>query len=77
MPTAKEWAEGFGLELDRSWEEEKDSNGIYGYRPCSYYAVKEVGFELDITSREDEPIPLNEALANCREMDNEMKLKRG
>ena len=136
MPTAKEWAdairaEGFGLELDTSWEEE-DSDGVYGYRPCSYYDVKEVGFELDIISREDEPedfeefeeidsnvknfdlcvsfgiyeevdaiasgvagavlvklagdgiyfdldepIPLNEALDNCREIDNEMKLKRG
>lgn len=60
MPRATEWAEqikkeGFGLKIDTSYEEEKnDRDGIYGYRPCFYYNVDEIGYELDIILREQE-----------------------
>ena len=58
MPTAKEWAEeikkeGFGLEIDTTYEEETDIDGIYGFRPCRYYDIEDIGYELDILSRED------------------------
>jgi len=58
MPTAKEWSdkiksEGFGLEIDTSYEEEENSNGIYGFRPCKYYNVDDIGYELDILSRDE------------------------
>lgn len=58
MPTAIEWAEeikkeGFGLEIDTSYEQEADSDGIYGYRPCKYYDIEDIGYELDILSREE------------------------
>ena len=57
MPTAKEWAEaikseGFGLELDISWDG-REEDGSYGYRPCRYYDVKDVGFELDLIMRDE------------------------
>jgi len=60
IPTAKEWAEaikseGFGLEIDETWEEEKRCDGSYGYRPCRYYEVKDVGFELDFIMRDENP----------------------
>jgi len=135
MPTAKEWArairsEGFGLELDTTWDKQKNRDGDYGYRSCSYYKLKNVGFELDIINRIDDPeyfedfeeidsnvknfdlcvsfgiyrevdamaseiartilvkmagdgiyfdldqpIPINEALIICKEIDNEIRLK--
>jgi hypothetical protein len=58
MPKAKEWSEkikseGFGLEIDTSYEEEEDSGGIYGFRPCKYYNVEDIGYELDILSRDE------------------------
>lgn len=57
MPSPLEWAkaiqeEGFGLELDTSFDPNQES--IFGYRPCFFYG-KEVGFELTYTSREEDP----------------------
>jgi len=58
MPTAKEWAnaiekEGFGLKIDTSYEEEENNDGFYGFRPCKYYDLEDVGYELDILLREE------------------------
>ena len=58
MPTAKEWAnaiekEGFGLKIDTSYEEEENNDGFYGFRPCKYYDLEDVGYELDILMREE------------------------
>ena len=58
MPSAKEWAnqikkDGFGLEIDITYEQESDTNGIYGFRPCKYYNIDDAGYELDILSREE------------------------
>ena len=65
MPTAKEWAdeikkEGFGLEIDVTYEEERDVDGIYGFRPCKYYNLEDLGYELDILSREENSEDLEE-----------------
>ena len=51
MPTAEEWAnaiekEGFGLKIDTSYEEEANNDGFYGFRPCKYYDLEDVGYEL-------------------------------
>ena len=58
MPTAKEWSDevkkrGFGLEIDTTYEKEIDADGIYGFRPCKYYNIEDLGYELDILSREN------------------------
>jgi len=57
MPAAEVWAEqlkkdGFYAFIDTTWEEEKDSDGSYGFRPCKYYNLEDIGFELDMLSRE-------------------------
>jgi len=58
MPSAKIWAEqlkkdGFYAFIDTTWEDEKDLEGVYGFRPCKYYNLEDIGYELDILSRND------------------------
>lgn len=53
MSNPSQWAnkiisEGFGLQLDTSYDPKKES--IFGYRPCKYYNL-EVGFELSYITR--------------------------